>query len=130
MKDEFSFINPKAELELKAGVGLFFGCDIVIEKIGGPTFNIGPQVNLTGKLSYQMGDDRINASIEGKAGVGGEIGAKLKIFGFEIADWRHLLRHRPAMDHLQVSRRRLRQQRRLRSEQRWRRQNQQRRVSQ
>ena len=88
VKDEFSFINPKAELELKAGVGLFFGCDVVIEKIGGPTFNIGPQVNLTGKLSYQMGDDRINASIEGKAGVGGEVGAKLKIFGFEIADWR------------------------------------------
>ena len=88
VKDEFSFINPKAELELKAGVGLFFGCDIVIEKIGGPTFNIGPQVNITGKLSYQMGDDRINASIEGKAGVGGEIGAVLKIFGFEIADWR------------------------------------------
>ncbi len=88
VKDEFSFINPKAELELKAGVGLFFGCDIVIEKIGGPTFTVGPQVNLTGKLSYQMGDDRINASIEGKAGVGGEIGAVLKIFGFEIADWR------------------------------------------
>jgi hypothetical protein len=88
VKDEFSFINPKAELELKAGVGLFFGVDIVIEKLGGPTFNIGPQVNLTGKLSYQMGDDRINASIEGKAGIGGEVGAKLKIFGFELADWR------------------------------------------
>ena len=88
VKDEFSFINPKAELELNAGVGLFFGCDIVIEKIGGPTFNIGPQVNITGKLSYQMGDDRINASIEGKAGVGGEIGAVLKVFGYQIADWR------------------------------------------
>lgn len=88
VKDEFSFINPKAELELKAGVGLFFGCDIVIEKIGGPTFTVGPQVNITGKLSYQMGDDRINASIEGKAGVGGEIGAVLKVFGYQIADWR------------------------------------------
>ena len=88
VKDEFSFINPKAELELKAGVGLFFGCDIVIEKIGGPTFNVGPQVNINGKLSYQIGDDRINASIEGKAGVGGEIGAVLKVFGYQIADWR------------------------------------------
>ena len=88
VKDEFSFINPKAELELKAGMGLFFGCDIVIEKIGGPTFTVGPQVNITGKLSYQMGDDRINASIEGKAGVGGEIGAVLKVFGYQIADWR------------------------------------------
>ena len=88
VKDEFSFINPKAELEFLGGVGLFFGVDIIIEKLGGPTFNIGPQVNINAKLSYQMGDDRINASIEGKAGIGGEVGAKLKIFGFELADWR------------------------------------------
>jgi hypothetical protein len=62
--------------------------DVIIEKLGGPTFNIGPQVKVNAKLSYEMGDDRINASIEGKAGIGGEAGAKLKIFGFELADWR------------------------------------------
>ena len=88
VKDEFSFINPKLELEAIAGVGLFFGVDVIIEKLGGPTFNIGPQVKVNAKLSYEMGDDRINASIEGKAGIGGEAGAKLKIFGFELADWR------------------------------------------
>ena len=88
VKDEFSFINPRLELEYIGGVGLFFGVDIIIEKIGGPTFNIGPQVNVNAKLSYEIGDDRINASIEGKAGIGGEVGAKLKIFGFELADWR------------------------------------------
>ena len=88
VKDEFSFINPRLELEAIAGVGLFFGVDVIIEKLGGPTFNIGPQVKVNAKLSYEMGDDRINASIEGKAGIGGEAGAKLKIFGFELADWR------------------------------------------
>ena len=88
VKDEFSFINPKLELEYTGGIGLFFGVDVIIEKLGGPTFNIGPQVKVNAKLSYEMGDDRINASIEGKAGIGGEAGAKLKIFGFELADWR------------------------------------------
>ena len=88
VKDEFSFINPRLELEYIVGVGIFFGVDVIIEKVGGPTFNIGPQVNVNAKLSYEMGDDHINASIEGKAGIGGEVGAKLKIFGFELADWR------------------------------------------
>ena len=88
VKDEFSFLNPKLELEYTGGVGLFFGVDIIIEKLGGPTFNIGPQVKVNAKLSYEMGDDRIKASIEGKAGIGGEVGAKLKVFGFELADWR------------------------------------------
>ena len=88
VKDEFSFINPRLELEAIAGVGLFFGVDVIIEKLGGPTFNIGPQVKVNAKLSYEMGDDHIDASIEGKAGIGGEVGAKLKIFGFELADWR------------------------------------------
>jgi len=88
VKDEFSFINPKLELEYTGGIGLFFGVDVIIEKLGGPTFNIGPQVMVNAKLSYEMGDDHIDASIEGKAGIGGEVGAKLKIFGFELADWR------------------------------------------
>lgn len=88
VKDEFSFINPKVSLEYIGGVGLFFGVDVIIEKLGGPTFNIGPQVKVNAKLSYEIGDDHIDASIEGKAGIGGEVGAKLKIFGFELADWR------------------------------------------
>ena len=88
LKDEFSFINPKISLEYIGGVGLFFGVDVIIEKVAGPSFNVGPQVTVNAKLSYQIGDDRVNASIEGKAGIGGEVGAKLKIFGFELADWR------------------------------------------
>ncbi|MBQ7512039.1 MAG: hypothetical protein IJU11_04785 [Prevotella sp.] len=87
LKDEFSFINPKVSLEYIGGVGLFFGVDVIIEKVAGPSFNVGPQVTVNAKLSYQIGDDRINASIEGKAGIGGEAGAKIKIFGFEVAEW-------------------------------------------
>ena len=87
LKDEFSFINPKVSLEYIGGVGLYFGVDVIIEKVAGPSFNVGPQVTVDAKLSYQIGDDRINASIEGKAGIGGEAGAKIKIFGFEVAEW-------------------------------------------
>ena len=88
VKDEFSFINPKVSLEYTGGVGLLFGVDVIIEKVAGPSFNVGPQVKVNAKLSYQIGDDHINASIEGKAGIGGEAGAKIKIFGFEVAEWK------------------------------------------
>ena len=88
LKDEFSFINPKVSLEYIGGVGLYFGVDVIIEKVAGPSFNVGPQVTVDAKLSYQIGDDHVNASIVGKAGIGGEAGAKIKIFGFEVADWR------------------------------------------
>ena len=87
VKDEFSFINPKVSLRYIGGVGLYFGVDVIIEKVAGPMFNVGPQVMVDAQLSYQIGDDHVNASIEGKAGIGGEAGAKIKIFGFEVAEW-------------------------------------------
>lgn len=87
VKDEFSFINPKATLGYSGGVGVFFGVDVIIEKVAGPSFDIGPQVTLDAKLSYQLFDDHMDASIEAKAGVGGEAGAKIKIFGFNVAEW-------------------------------------------
>ena len=87
VKDEFSFINPKLSLSYLGGVGLFFGVDVIIEKVAGPSFNVGPQVTVDAQLSYQIGDDHVNASIEGTAGIGGEAGAKIKIFGFEVAEW-------------------------------------------
>lgn len=87
LKDEFSFINPKVSLRYIGGVGLYFGVDVIIEKVAGPSFNVGPQVMVDAQLSYQIGDDHVNASIEGKAGIGGEAGAKIKIFGFEVAEW-------------------------------------------
>ena len=87
VKDEFSFINPKASLKFTGSAGIYFGVDVIIEKVAGPSFNIGPQVGVEAELSYQVGDDHVKASIEGTAGIGGEAGAKIKIFGFEVAEW-------------------------------------------
>ena len=87
VQDEFSFINPKASLKYTGSAGIYFGVDVIIEKVAGPSFNIGPQVGVEAELSYQVGDDHVKASIEGTAGIGGEAGAKIKIFGFEVAQW-------------------------------------------
>ena len=87
VQDGFNFINPKASLKFTGSAGIYFGVDVIIEKVAGPSFNIGPQVGVEAELSYQVGDDHVKASIEGTAGIGGEAGAKIKIFGFEVAQW-------------------------------------------
>ena len=87
VQDGFNFINPKASLKFSGSAGIYFGVDVIIEKVAGPSFNIGPQVGVEAELSYQVGDDHVKASIEGTAGIGGEAGAKIKIFGFEVAEW-------------------------------------------
>ena len=88
VKDMFSFINPKLSFEYKGSAGIYFGVDVIIEKVAGPSFNVGPRVAVDGKLSYQVGDDRMKAEIEAKAGIGGEAGAKIKIFGFNVVEWK------------------------------------------
>ena len=88
VKDMFSFINPKLSFEYIGSAGIYFGVDVIIEKVAGPSFNVGPRVAVDGKLSYQVGDDRMKAEIEAKAGIGGEAGAKIKIFGFNVVEWK------------------------------------------
>ena len=87
LKDnKFEFIKPTLELTLKAGVGLYFGVDVIIEQLAGPTFNIGPQINGQAKLSYEVGKD-LKFTADVTAGIGGEAGGTIKIFGFELAQW-------------------------------------------
>lgn len=90
VKNDFDFIKPTAKLEAKAGVGLMIGVDVIIDKVAGPTLNVGPQVNADATLSYTRWTDGGNWDFKAKAtaGCGGEVGAKIKIFGYELADWK------------------------------------------
>ena len=89
VKDEFSFINPKLAFRYIGSAGIYFGVDIIIEKVAGPSLNIGPRVAVDAKLSYELGADHVDADIEAKAGIGGEAGAKIKIFGFNVLNWQN-----------------------------------------
>ena len=88
VKNEFDFLRPTVELEAKAGVGLYFGAEVILEELGGPTFNVGPQVNANAKLKYVFPDDHLDFSAEAKAGIGGEVGGVISVFGFDLAEWK------------------------------------------
>lgn len=88
VKNEFDFLRPTVELEAKAGVGLYFGAEVILEELAGPTFNVGPQVNANAKLKYVFPDDHLDFSAEAKAGIGGEVGGVISVFGFDLAEWK------------------------------------------
>ena len=90
VKNEFSLIKPNVGLDAKAGVGLMLGVDVIIDKIAGPSIALGPQVNAKANLTYSYWKDGGEWDFKAKAtaGVAGEVGAKIKVFGYELADWK------------------------------------------
>ena len=88
VKNEFDFLRPTVQVEAKAGVGLYFGADLIIEELAGPSFSVGPQVTADAKLKYVLPDDHLDFTAEAKAGIGGEVGGKISVFGFDLAEWK------------------------------------------
>ena len=88
VKNEFDFLRPTAEITAKAGVGVFFGIDINLEEVAGPTFSVGPQVNAEAKLKYVFPDNHLDFTASAKAGIGGEVGGKISLLGFDLAEWK------------------------------------------
>lgn len=91
VKNDFTWIKPTAAFEVEAGTGLLFGVDVIVDKVAGPTFAVGPQVKLKAALSYTRwtDDGKWDFKAKATAGVAGEFGAKVKVFGWELADWKY-----------------------------------------
>ena len=87
-KSKVSFITPTAEFNAKTGVGLMFGCDIIIDKLAGPEIAIGPKLQAQAGLTIAPFEEKkvdFNASVD--FGLVGEVGAKIKIWKWELAEW-------------------------------------------
>ena len=90
VKNEFNLIKPNVVLEAKAGVGLMLGVDVIIDKVAGPSIAMGPQVNAKASHTYSLWKEGGEWDFKAKAtaGCGGEVGAKIKVFGYELAEWK------------------------------------------
>lgn len=81
-------IPPTGEFKAHAGIGLMLGCDVIVQKLAGPKIAIGPKLTADAKLMMSQDPDvlfKFNSSVD--FGMAGEIGAKLKVWKWEIADW-------------------------------------------
>ena len=85
--NKITMIPPTGEFKAHAGVGLMLGCDVIVEKVAGPKIAIGPKLTADAELKFSqdVNDCYFKSSVD--FGVVGEIGAKLKVWKWEIADW-------------------------------------------
>ena len=87
-KSKVSFITPTAEFTAKTGVGLMFGCDIIIDKLAGPEIAVGPKLQAQAGLTiapFEKNPIDFSASVD--FGLVGEVGAKIKVWKWELAEW-------------------------------------------
>jgi hypothetical protein len=87
-KSKVSFITPTAEFNASAGVGLMFGCKMIVDKLVGPTIAVGPQLTADAGLTIAPFEkDPVNFEASVDFGIKGEVGAELKIWKWELAEW-------------------------------------------
>ena len=87
-KSKVSFIKPTAEFNASAGVGLMFGCEMIIDKLVGPELAVGPQLKADAGLTLTPFEkDPVNFEASVDFGLTGEVGAKLKVWKWDIAEW-------------------------------------------
>ena len=89
VKNEFKFNKPKATFKLGFNPGLMFGVDIIVNKVAGPTIAMGPRIDCTAELSNTRNADSWDFKAKATAGFGGEFGAKVKVFGWDLAEWKY-----------------------------------------
>lgn len=89
--DDNNVIHPTAITLFEAQPGLMFGVDVIVDKVAGPKLAIGPRLKFKAELSYTRWVDggSWDFNAEASAGLGGEFGAKVKVFGWELAEWKY-----------------------------------------
>ena len=89
---KFDITPARAEFELKGGVGLYLGADVLIYGCAGPEIAIGPRFGVefkgVGKLFENPQSPEDLYELEAKVGltINAVIGAKLKVLGYELAN--------------------------------------------
>lgn len=88
--NKLTFITPRTKYEADAYYGLYLGTDLVVDKVAGPSISIGPKVHANAKLEYAPlnVEQPITLNANLKAGVNAEMSAKLKLWKFDIAEWK------------------------------------------
>ena len=92
VKNDISFIRPQVKVHAEAGVGLYLGMDVMIYGVAGPTISVGPRLGAEADLKISPFEKDWNEKTDFSASinlsVNAEAGAKLKVLGYELAEYK------------------------------------------
>ena len=85
-ENKLTMIPPTGQFKAHAGIGLMLGADVIVQKLAGPKIAIGPKLTADAELKFNqdVNDSYFKTSVD--VGIAGEIGAKLKIWKWELGD--------------------------------------------
>ena len=84
--NSLTMIPPTAQFKAHAGIGLMLGADVIVMKLAGPKIAIGPKLTADAELRLNQDADQCYFKSSVDVGFVGEIGAKLKIWKWELGD--------------------------------------------
>lgn len=92
VKNDFTLIRPQVRVHAEAGIGIYLGMDVIIEGVAGPTVSVGPKLGVEADLTMSPFEKEWNEKLNFSASVGlsvnAEAGAKLKVLGYELAEYK------------------------------------------
>ena len=92
VKNDFTFIRPQAKVHAEAGIGIYLGMDVLIDGVAGPTVSVGPKLGAEAELTMSPFEDnwneKLNFTAQATLEVNAEAGAKLKVLGYELAEYK------------------------------------------
>lgn len=96
VKNEVSFIRPQVRVHAEAGVGIYLGMDVMIYGVAGPTLAVGPRLGAEADLKVSPFESNWNEKTDFSANINLSVnavaGAKLKVLGYELAEYKATFR--------------------------------------
>ena len=96
VKNEVSFIRPQVKVKAEAGIGIYLGMDVMIYGVAGPTVSVGPRLGAEAELKVSPFESNWNQKTDFSANinltVNATAGAKLKVLGYELAEYKTTFR--------------------------------------
>ena len=87
----FKFDGIKGSAKVEASNGIYYEMGIYLGGSAGPEFSFGPYVSAEAEVSSTMDvvnqQIKVEGSVGAYAGLAGEVGAKIKVLGYELAKW-------------------------------------------
>ena len=80
-------IPPTAQFKAHAGIGLMLGADVIVMKLAGPKIALGPKLTADAELRLNQDADQCYFKSSVNVGFVGEVGAKLKIWEWDLGDF-------------------------------------------
>ncbi len=86
--NEFEWVKPEAVFSAEASAGFYLGVDVRIYDVAGPEAGVGPRLDLGAKMTVApFADKKLDLEAEAKVSIDAFVGAKIKILGWELAEW-------------------------------------------